>query len=74
MTTISIDVENNIAQSFIQARIDEKRKLQLLLGLRLQELMSKPETSLTELMDDMGNYAQSQGMTEQVLDRLLDEK
>ena len=74
MTTISIDVENNIAQSFIQASIDEKRKLQLLLGLRLQELMSKPETSLTELMDDMGNYAQSQGMTEQVLDRLLDEK
>jgi hypothetical protein len=74
MTSISIDVENNIAQSFIQASIDEKQKFQLLLGLRLQELISKPEASLTELMDDMGNYAQSQGMTEQVLDRLLDEE
>ena len=74
MTTISIDVENNLAQSFIKAPADKKRKLQLLLNLRLQELITKPDATLIELMDDMGAYAQAQGLTEDILEKLLSDE
>jgi hypothetical protein len=37
MTTISIHVDNTLADSFLHAPDDKKRQLELLLNLRLQE-------------------------------------
>jgi hypothetical protein len=74
MTAISIEVDKDIAQTFFNASANEKMKLQLLLNLRLKELIVNPNHSLLEIMDDMGQYAQSQGMTEELLASLLDEK
>jgi len=67
MTTISIEVDNEVARSFLQASVDEKRQFQLLLNLRLKELMVNPGRPLLEVMDEIGHYAETQGMTPEPL-------
>lgn len=74
MAAIVIEVDEKVAQTFSQVSADKKNKLQLLLTLRLQELMSIPERSLTDIMDEIGRYAEAQGMTPELLASLLNEK
>ncbi len=74
MAAIVIEVDEKVAQTFSQVSADKKNKLQLLLTLRLQELMSAPERSLTDIMDEIGRYAEAQGMTPELLASLLNEK
>jgi hypothetical protein len=74
MTAIVIEVDEKVAQTFSQVSADKKYKLQLLLKLRLQELMSIPEHSLTDIMDEIGHYAEAQGMIPELLASLLNEK
>lgn len=74
MTAIVIEVDENVAQTFSKVSADKKYKLKLLLKLRLQELMSAPERSLTDIMDEIGHYAEVQGMTPELLASLLNEK
>ena len=73
MTTISIEIDNDVAQSFLRASVDEKQQFQRLLNLRLKELLSPPKP-LATIMDEMGTYAEAQGITEELLLSLLDEK
>lgn len=73
MTTISIEVDNDVARSFFQASMDEKRRFQLLLNLRLKELMLNPSKPLAAIMDEMAHYAETRGMTPEVLASLLNE-
>jgi hypothetical protein len=74
MATISIEVDNEVARSFFQASVDEKQHLNFLLNLRLKELMLNSNRSLTEIMDEIGCYSESQGMTPELLASLLNEK
>ena len=74
MTTISIEVDRDIAQRFLNASDTEKDKLQLLLNLRLKELIVHPHRPLQNIMNEIGTYAQGQGMTEELLESLLNEK
>ncbi len=74
MTTISIEVDNEVARSFFQASVDEKRHLNFLLNLRLKELMLNSNRSLVEIMDEIGQYSETQGMTPELLASLLNEE
>jgi hypothetical protein len=74
MTTISIEVDNELALSFFQASADEKRQLNFLLNLRLKELMLNSNRSLVEIMDEIGHHSEKQGMTPELLASLLNEK
>lgn len=74
MTTISIEVDKEVASTFSQASVDEKRKFQLLLNLRLKELIFNPNRPLLEIMDEIGGYSEAQGMTPELLESLLNEK
>ena len=74
MTTISIEVDKEVASTFSQASADEKRKFQLLLNLRLKELIFNPNRPLLEIMDEIGCYSEAQGMTPELLESLLNEK
>jgi len=71
MSTISIEVDKEAARSFFQASVDEKRHLNFLLNLRLKELMLNPDKPLVEIMDEVGHYSQSQGMTPELLASLI---
>jgi hypothetical protein len=69
--TISLEVDAEAARAFAAASAEERRKLQLLLGLRLQELTSRPARPLKQVMDEMGRYAEERGMTPETLESLL---
>lgn len=73
MTTasISISVPESTARAFANAPEPERRKLELLLSLRLQELVVGPLRPLAEIMDEIGARAESAGLTESELETLL---
>jgi hypothetical protein len=73
MTTaiIPLEVDADTARAFSAAPEEERRKLQLLLGLRLRELTSRPPRPLKEVMDEIGRYAEAQGLTPEILESLL---
>lgn len=70
-STISIEVDADAARAFAEATAADQRKLQLLLNLRLRELTMKPRRSIQEIMDAIGNRAESLGMTPELLESLL---
>jgi hypothetical protein len=71
--TISIEVDSETARAFALAPVEEKRKIQLLLDLRLRELTSPPAKSLKEIMDEIGANAEARGLTPEILESLLHE-
>jgi hypothetical protein len=73
VSSISIEVGADAASAFGSAPSEERRKIQLLLGLRLRELMTGRPRPLSEIMDEIGAHAQSQGMTPELLAKLLGE-
>jgi hypothetical protein len=73
-TTIQIEVDSDTALAFSGASASDQRKLRLLLRLRLRELTTGPKKPLNQIMDEIGNYAESQGMTPEVLESLLNDE
>jgi hypothetical protein len=69
--TISIEVDADAARAFAEAPIEEQRKLQLLLSLRLRELTANPTRSLKAIMDEIGARAEARGLTPEILESLL---
>ena len=70
-TTISLEVDADSARAFSAASAEDRRKLQLLLGLRLRELTARPARPLEEVMDEMGREAEAGGLTADILESLL---
>jgi hypothetical protein len=71
VTTISIRVDDEAAQAFTEAPFEERRKLELLLDLRLRELVGRPTRPLHQIMDEVGTQAIARGLTPEGLDALL---
>jgi hypothetical protein len=73
MTTASITIEvaPEAAQAFAQASEEDKRKWQLLLSLRLQDLTAASGKSLKAIMDEIGAKAEARGLTPEILDSIL---
>jgi hypothetical protein len=71
MATISLHVDHDTARAFSAASPEERRKLELLLSLRLRELIDEPARPLSEIMDEIARQAEAKGMTPEILDSLL---
>jgi hypothetical protein len=69
--TISIEIDPETARAFSEASEEQRRKLKLLLKLRLRELTVNPARSLTQIMDEMGQEAETRGLTPEILESLL---
>lgn len=63
-------VSAEAAERFEAASEEERRKIEALLSLQLEDL-TQPKRSLEEIMDSMGDYAQSQGLTSEILESIL---
>lgn len=77
MTTIplTIHVEPDTAHAFLAASEEEdRRKMELLLGLQLGRLVSTNQETLGEIMDRMGREAEANGMTPESLQTILDDE
>lgn len=71
-TIISIPIDTDTAAKYNAASVEERRKVQLLLRILLQN--STPSTkTLQQLMNEMSDEAQSKGLTPDILDQLLNE-
>ena len=70
-STIALEVDADTARAFSTASPEDRRKLQLLLGLRLRELTARPARPLKEVMDDIGQHAEVCGLTPEILESLL---
>lgn len=71
--TIRIRVSAEAAERFEAASEEDRRKIEALPSLQLGDL-TQPLRSLEEIMDSMGNYAQSQGLTPEILESILNEE
>ena len=71
MTTITIPVDTDSATAFASASPEDRRKLEILLRLRLKELVSMKPRSLQTVMDEMGAEAEAKGLTPDILQELL---
>jgi hypothetical protein len=73
MTTssISIEVDADTARAFSTASEEDRRKMQLLLNLRLRELVNSPSRPLKEIMDEIGTEAQARGLTPEILESII---
>jgi len=69
--TISLEVDKETAQAFSTASPDDRKNLQLLLGLRLRELTARPARPLKEVMDEIGRSAEARGLTPEIVESLL---
>jgi hypothetical protein len=72
--TISIEVAEDAARAFTEASLEDRRKLEMLLSLRLRELTMRPTRPLKEVMDEIGKYAEEQGLTPEILESMLHDK
>jgi len=66
--TIQIRVAEPAAQAFEQASEQDRKKLELLLSLRLQELVAGPLRPLSQIMDEIGAQATAAGLTDEELE------
>lgn len=69
---ITIRVDPEAARAYRTAPEEERRKLDLLLSLRLQDVL-RPGGSLNELMRDISRKTQERGVTPEILQAILRE-
>ena len=70
--TIEIQVEPDAARAYAEASDDQRRKLDLLLSIRIQEA-TRTEADLETIMKDIAQRAQERGLTERKLVELLED-
>ena len=69
---ITIRVGSEAARAYREAPEQERHKLDLLLSLRLQDVLP-PGGSLKEFMREVGRKAQERGLTPEILESILHE-
>jgi len=69
-TTITLQVDADLAQVYQSAPTTDQSKLRVLLNLWLRELSTR-STSLTALMDELSDKAQARGLTAEKLEEML---
>ena len=70
-STITIPVDQQVAQAWDAAGDQERQKAQALVGLWLREILSEKRRSLEEIMDEAGRKAEARGLTQEILDSIL---
>jgi hypothetical protein len=69
--TITIPVDQQVAQAWEAAGEQERRKLQVLFNLLLGGLISDERPSLEKIMDEVGREAEARGLTPEILESIL---
>jgi hypothetical protein len=70
-TIITIPVDAETARAYESASPELQHKIQLLVRLRVRDLLVEPQRPLREIMDEIGREAEAQGMTPEILAELL---
>ena len=70
-TPITIEVDAETAKVYTEASPEDRLRIQMLLSLRLRELVNTPVRSLREVMDEMAAEAAANGLTPEILESIL---
>ncbi|WP_242052281.1 hypothetical protein [Phormidium sp. FACHB-1136] len=70
--TIQIRVSAEVAEQFEAASEEDRRKMEALLSLYLDDL-TQEKPSLEEIMESMSDYAQSKELTPEILESILND-
>jgi hypothetical protein len=70
---ITIRVNAEVARIFEAASKDQQRKFEALLSLKLGEA-TRSKRPLEEVMSDISRNAQARGLTQEILNSILDEE
>ena len=68
---ITIHVDEGTAKAFAAASEEDKRKMELLAVLRLQDFVAGPQRPLKDVMDEIGRHAEARGITPKIVESLL---
>ena len=76
---ITISVDADLAEIYHSASESERRKLDLIINLRLRNVVNQGQEQeqgrpLLEIMDDISRKAQQRGLTPEILQSILDEE
>jgi hypothetical protein len=71
--TITIRVDAEAARAFRSASLEERRKLEALLSLRLSEVTQSTD-SLQAIMGEISRKAQERGLTPEILNSILNDE
>jgi len=69
---ITIQVDAEAAKAFKSASAEDRRKIEALLSIRISEVM-RTQVSLQAIMDEISEKAETRGLTQEVLKKLLNE-
>jgi calcineurin-like phosphoesterase len=69
MATITIEVDNEIAQLYQEAEIHKQQKIQTLVNDLLKKIIN--EKTLDDLIQEMQSQAKNNGLTQEILDEIL---
>ena len=69
--TITLEVDATAAQAFKSVSAQERAKLQVLMGLWLQEYSKANESTLLQTMDEISAKAKKRGLTACELELIL---
>ena len=69
--SITIEVPAAAATAYAAAPVARRQKIQLLLGLHLQEMVQLPVRPLGEVMDELAAEAAANGLTPEILESIL---
>jgi hypothetical protein len=70
--TITIRVSAELADMFESASESERRKLEALMALKLEDA-TRSQRNLLDVMTDISNNAQATGVTPEILDSILND-
>ncbi len=71
---ITLEVDSEAARAFKSASVEDKEKLQVMLGIWLKEYAKASTVSLRETMDEISRKAGDRGLTTEILDSILKEE
>jgi len=77
MTQVTISLETDVASAFLKADPQMRKKAETLMNIWLKDLFknkTKAKKELLEIMQTAGKIAQTNGLTPEILERLLNEK
>ncbi len=69
MDKITIEVDNEIAQAYREAKIDKQQKMQTIINDLLKQMINNK--SLDEIIQEMQTQAKNNGLTQEILDNIL---
>jgi hypothetical protein len=72
--TIDIQVESDVFEAYYAMPEERQKRLKRLLGFMLQEFVESSPQSLLTLMDEMSREATANGLTEDILESLLQDE